>query len=322
MSPAFSEWPGLMWAGDRPVISVITIFLNAERFIEEAIASVLSQDYADLELILVDDGSGAVCSRLAESYAERFAPFVRYVDHPGHENRGMSASRNLGCACARGDFIAFIDADDVWERGKLREQLAILAAHPEVGMVAGAVRYWSSWEGGVDKVVLTGHVQDRVINPPEATLELYPLGVAPAPCPSDLLLRREVLAQVGGFEEHFTGPNQMYEDQAFFAKVYLLTPIYLSRQVWLHYRQHSGSCVSEVTRDGRYHEVRGYFLDWLDEYVRSHRCPPEVKSALRKARLRYTHPRLQRVRELLHTANRRWRRAASLAQTLLGRGRA
>lgn len=297
---------------------MIIIFLNAERFIEEAIASVLAQDYADLELILVDDGSAQACESLAKSYAERFAPFVRYACHAGHVNRGMSASRNLGLAQARGEFVAFIDADDVWAPSKLREQLQIMDAHPKLGMVCGAVRYWYSWNGGQDTVVPTGHAQDRVIEPPEATLELYPLGRAAAPCPSDLLLRREAVERVGGFEEHFTGPNQMYEDQGFFAKLYLCSACYFSGQVWLSYRQHPESCVSEVKRSGRYHEVRRYFLTWFAQYLakqpeRSRR----VELALWRARFRYEHPQVFRATSPLRRANELGRKAARRAKRLL-----
>lgn len=312
----------LGWAGDRPRVSVITIFLDAERYIEEAIASVLAQDYGDLELILVDDGSREPCASLARACAERHAPFVRYVCHSGHVNRGMSASRNLGLSLAQGEFVAFIDADDVWAPGKLREQLAIFARHPELGMVAGAVRYWYSWDGGEDTVIPTGHVQDRVLRPPEATLRLYPLGSAAAPCPSDLLLRREAVRAVGGFEEHFTGQRQMYEDQGFLAKLYLASPVYFASQVWLDYRQHPQSCVSEVTRGGHYGAVRGYFLDWFDTYLRAQPVAPPaaVRAALDRAHRPYTHPRLTRAEHLLRQAARRSLQAGRrLARTLGGR---
>jgi len=299
------EWPNLRWATSEPRVSVIIIFLDAERFIGEAIESVLAQDYGDLELILADDGSRDPCTNLAKSYAERFAPHVRYVCHEGRKNRGMSATRNLGLAHARGELVAFIDADDVWSPSKLREQLAILGAHPEVDMVCGAVRYWSSWQGGEDRVIPTGHARDRVVSPPEASLHLYPLGRAAAPCPSDLLLRKAAVTRVGGFEEHFTGPNQMYEDQGFLAKLYLSSPVYFSSQVWLSYRQHPASCVSEVTRSGRYDEVRGKFLRWFSGYLDRHPHPPAVRAAVERALWPHRHPRLARAFRLMKSAARR-----------------
>jgi glycosyltransferase involved in cell wall biosynthesis len=312
----------LRWSDEQPRVSVIMVFLNAERFIAEAIESALAQDYGDLELILVDDGSAEACASLARSYAERFPPFVRYVQHESGKNRGMSASRNLGLSHARGEFVAFLDADDVWARHKLREQLAIFEGHPEVQMVCGAVRYWRSWAGGDDVIIPSGHVQDRVVAPPEATLKLYPLGTAKAPCPSDLLMRRAVVAGLGGFEEHFTGARQMYEDQGFLAKLYLSSPVYFSSQVWLSYRQHDDSCVAEVTRNGQYHEVRRYFLDWFAGYLASqpHRSR-RVKAALYRGSWRYAHPQLYRALDLGQTTAKRAGRALRARARRALRGR-
>ena len=298
------------WPGQRPRVSVIVAFLNAERFIAEAIESVLAQDYRDFELILVDDGSAAACASLARSYAVRFAPLVRYVQHEDARNHGTAASRNLGLSHSKGEFVAFLDADDVWASHKLGEQLAIIEANPDVQMVCGAVRYWRSWAGGGDVIVPSGHVQDRVVSPPEATLKLYPLGTAAAPCPSDLFVRRAAVAAVGGFEERFTGARQLYEDQAFLAKLYLSSPVYFSSQVWLNYRQHDDSCVAEVTRGGQYHEVRRYFLDWFAGYLaRRPRSSRRVKFALSRARWRYTHPQLFRALDVGQTTAARARRA-------------
>ena len=88
-----------------PAVSVIVIFLNEERFLEEAIESVLAQTYHDWELLLVDDGSTDRGSDIARDYAQRFAGQIRHLEHGGHANRGMSASRNLGLRHAKGRFI-------------------------------------------------------------------------------------------------------------------------------------------------------------------------------------------------------------------------
>jgi len=277
--------------GTAPRVSVISVFLNAERFIAEAIESVLAQDFSDFELILVDDGSGDRSLEIARGYAAGHAPIVRYIDHEHHVNRGISASRNLGVSHARGELIAFIDADDVWEPGKLREQVALMDAHPELAMVCGAARYWRSWNGGTDAVVHTGHVRNCVVEPPEAALALYPLGRAASPCPSDLLLRRDLLMALGGFEEHFTGVRQLYEDQGFLAKLYLVAPVYFSDRVWIRYRQHADSCTAAVMRDDGYLVARGYFLEWFEGYLTTVSSPDRrVCAALAHSLWRHRHP--------------------------------
>ena len=308
----------------HPRVSVIAIFLNEERFISEAIESVLAQDFRHFEVILVDDGSTDESTTIARDYTARYAPVIRYLEHPGHQNLGQSASRNLGLAAARGEFVALLDADDVWEKTKLTEQLAIMNAFPELGMVCGAARYWSSWNGGNDVIVPTGHRYNAIILPPEAALALYPLGEADAPCPSDLLLRREVVTSVGKFEEHFAGPRQMYEDQAFLIKLYLATPVYFSDRVWLNYRLHADSSMAEAISQGRYHEWRFYFLNWLEAYLKTMPQPPDprVFAALRNALWPYRHPRLHaatsRSHQMLRSA---WRSGRRLGKRAVGQMR-
>jgi glycosyltransferase involved in cell wall biosynthesis len=274
-----------------PRVSVIMIFFNGEKFMDEAIASVMGQSMTDFELLLCDDGSTDGSTAIAQEWVARDPGRVRYLEHEGHVNRGMSATRNLGIGAARATFIAFIDADDVWRPEKLSEQAAIMEAYPELGMLAGTVNYWSSWAGGKDVLVPTGHVRHRVVRPPETSLALYPLGPGDAPSPSDVLLRRVAVESVGGFENHFTGA---YEDQGFLGKLYLAWPVYFSDGVWLDYRQHPDSCSATVLRDGRYDEVRHYFLDWFEGYLDRLPDPPSpaVRKAVRRALRRYRRPRI------------------------------
>lgn len=290
-----------------PRCSVIIIFFNAERYLVDAIESVLRQTERDFELLLVDDGSSDRGTRIALCYAQSMPNRVRYLEHEGHANRGMSATRNLGIDHARGEFIAFIDADDAWRPTKLADQLEIMRRHPELGAVCGSVNYWRSWGAGEDAIVPTGHVQDQVVASPEAVLALYPLGKAAAPCPSDLLLRRNLVERLGGFEADFTGSCQMYEDQAFLAKLYLHAPIYFSSQVWLDYRRHGESIVEKVKADGRYNEVRSYFLEWLGNYLRhtGHDRDARVRRVWEQAVWTHRHPYLHTLKLLGSRARRR-----------------
>jgi hypothetical protein len=148
--------------------------------------------------------------------------------------------------------------------------------------------YWSSWSDSAqaadDYVMRSVAHRGRVVQPPALLLDSYPLGWGGAPCPSDLLLRREVVEQVGGFEPSFVGALQLYEDQAFLSKVYLSTPIYAAARVWIKYRVHDASCVAQVSSAGQYREVRRHFLHWLSDYV--HDLPevrPEVVRAIRRS---------------------------------------
>ena len=245
-----------------PRVSVVLIFLNEERFIEDALQSILDQTLTDWELILVDDGSTDRSTSIARAFAAR-DDRISYLEHPGHENRGMSASRNLGAAHARATYIAFIDADDVWESSKLAEQVGLMERMPEVGMICGALLHWYSWDPEAteaDFAVLTGGVADRRLDPPHTAVEVYPLGRGGG-SGTDVLVRRSVFESVGGFEERF---RTLYEDQAFLIKVFLRYPVYISSRPWIRYRKHAASCTQRATRAQllRHHEM---FLDWLEE---------------------------------------------------------
>jgi glycosyltransferase involved in cell wall biosynthesis/SAM-dependent methyltransferase len=272
-----------------PLVSIIIIFLNAERFIREAIESVLLQSYARWELLLVDDGSSDGSTAIAHGFAAAQPSRIRCLEHPGHQNRGMSASRNLGLAKAQGKYVAFLDADDVWMPFKLQQQVAILESHPEVAMAFGAAQYWYSWSGEPqdrqrDHVPGSGFEVDTVVAPPGLARQLYPLGAGPAPCPSDLLVRRESILSVGGFEEQFRAEKQLYEDQAFLAKMYLRHPVFVSSKTWIRYRVRTDSCVSVVTGSGQYAQVRDYFLKWLRAYMVTHEIQePEITRVLEAA---------------------------------------
>ena len=95
-----------------PTVSIVVIFKDPGAFLSEAIDSVRAQTLTSWELLLVDDGSSDGSSDLAQALAAAEPRRVRYLEHDGHANRGMSASRNLGIAHAGGDFVAFLDADD------------------------------------------------------------------------------------------------------------------------------------------------------------------------------------------------------------------
>jgi glycosyltransferase involved in cell wall biosynthesis len=114
-----------------PNVSVIIPAYNNAAYLAEAIDSVLSQTYRSLELIVVDDGSTDETRDVVRTYQERDNR-VRYLFQ---SNRGPSAARNYGMREARGKYIAFIDADDVWMPPKLQQQVAAISRDKSIGFV-------------------------------------------------------------------------------------------------------------------------------------------------------------------------------------------
>lgn len=289
----------------EPLVSVVIAFLNEERFLEEAIQSVIKQDYSNWELVVVDDGSTDRSTKIAKEYAGKYPGKIFYTDHAGHANRGLSASRNHGISQTKGQLVAFLDADDVWLAGKLSNQVSIFSRHPEIAMVAEANKYWYTWEHPTqtdmvipigahqtqERVIPVPAVQDRVFEPMQLMFHLYPLGKGAAPCPSGLLIRREAFTRAGGFEESFTKENQLYEDQAFLSKIYLLNKVYVSSACNNLYRQRPESIVKWVKAKGHYHKVRQFYLQWLSNYLNTQGIENEKLSRLLKKAFRpYQYP--------------------------------
>jgi glycosyltransferase involved in cell wall biosynthesis len=120
-----------------PAVSVIMPAFNAESYLHAAVESVLRQTFADLELIIVDDGSTDGTVAVAQKYAAR-DPRVIVMQQA---NAGPGPARNTGFSAAQGRYFAFLDSDDEWDDPFLAEHVAILNARPDVDVVIGNARY-------------------------------------------------------------------------------------------------------------------------------------------------------------------------------------
>ena len=116
----------------QPLVSVIIPTFNDNKFVTEAITSALSQTYDRNEIIVIDDGSTDDTSLILDSYRDK----ITVIDQ---ENSGAGAARNKGINSANGQYIAFLDGDDVWKEDKLTKQVEYLEREPEIGLV------WTDW---------------------------------------------------------------------------------------------------------------------------------------------------------------------------------
>jgi len=279
-------------------VSIVTPFLNAVRFFEESIESVLAQTYQSWELLLVDDGSTDGSTAIAEHYAAAHPDRIRYLAHQGRANRGASASRNLGARHARGEYLAYLDADDVYLPAKLQKQVPLLDAHPDVMLLYAATEYWNSWTGRREDVTRDwtwrkyGAPADSVIHPPRLLVSFLNDG-GTVPCMGSVLVRRSAVERVGGWEESF---RAICTDQVFHAKLCLRAPVLIVDACWDRYRQHEDSSCQSAARAGQLRAAFGRYLDWLDAYLtREQVADSELRRAMRKALRRHRHPLLWRL---------------------------
>jgi len=162
-----------------PLVSCVIPVYNGERYLAEAIASVLAQTYRPIELIVVDDGSTDGSAEVARSFYQ-----VRYFYRP---HRGLGAARNQGVGLARGSFFAFLDADDVWLPDKLTLQMAAFEGDPGLDVVFGYTEQFHSPD-------LSAEQRARTVG---AGL------VMPGCVAGTMLIRRESFFHVGSFATHW-----------------------------------------------------------------------------------------------------------------------
>lgn len=250
---------------------MLICFLDGAKFLAEALASIYAQTWTDWELLLVDDGSTDNSVAVAQSATAPYADRVQLLTHSDHANCGLSASRNLALRHARGEYVAMLDADDVWRPEALARMVALLNATPEVAFVAGNALRWYSWTNDPADAVLDyaptisrfGLTSPALLPPPQLLhLLLQDPSASPPTC--SVLLRRGWLMAVGGFVDSF---RTLYEDQALYAKLALRAPVLLTDEVWANYRRHNNSICAQMYGTAAETTSRHVFLAWLEAYM-------------------------------------------------------
>lgn len=202
------------------LVSVIIPAYNAAGFLPDAINSALAQRYPHLEIIVVDDGS-------KDNPAEVAARFQGAVHYVRQENAGPAAARNRGIRMAGGEFLAFLDADDLWPADKLEIQMARLALDPALDVIAGRIQY----------VRLDGAAELALrFEDDRNTVTHVHLGSA--------VFRRRAFERVGFFDETL----RFSEDQDWYlrAREEALSILVL-REITLLYRLHSSNMTRNAT---------------------------------------------------------------------------
>jgi glycosyltransferase involved in cell wall biosynthesis len=170
----------------KPAVSVVIPAYNAGWCVGKAIDSVQSQDYRDFEILVVDDGStddtAAVLARRGES--------IRVI---GQSNQGLSSARNAGIREARGDYVAFLDADDWWLPRKLGLQMQLMADRPELGFTSTAARVEDP-DGRLVNLWAAPDWQGSFL------VHLFETQAAVAGSGSAVVARRTLLEELGGFD--------------------------------------------------------------------------------------------------------------------------
>jgi glycosyltransferase involved in cell wall biosynthesis len=213
----------------KPKISVIIPTYNRAALLLEALASVFAQTWRDYEVIVVDDGS-------TDDTLSLLAPWLSHIRLFSEPNRGVAAARNLGICEARGEFICFLDSDDLWTPSKLETQLSFAEQNTQYALIASEIEGFDS----------SGKVQARS----KASMYrirngfvLEDLLFANWIQTSTVMVRRETLLRVGGFDEDI---GQFGEDWLLWMRIAAESPIYFLPAPLVRYRVHSQNLTSHL----------------------------------------------------------------------------
>jgi len=168
---------GLSLESTEFLVSVIIPVYNGEAFLADAISSILRQNYEPLEIIVVDDGSTDGSAAIAKNYKD-----ICYIYQ---HNQGVASARNRGLSTAKGTFIAFLDADDIWLETKLQIQVGYLCEHPSIMFTISKINNFL--EPGLNM-----QPQDL-----QAILKSDQIGL------STIVARKTVFDQIGGYNTRY-----------------------------------------------------------------------------------------------------------------------
>jgi glycosyltransferase involved in cell wall biosynthesis len=263
---------------ETPVrVSVVIPTYNRLAYLMEALRSVFVQTFSDYEVIVVDDGSTDGTEAALGAYADR----IRYLHQ---ENQGAAAARNLGIGRARGEWIAFLDSDDMWEPEALERLTRATEEHPEAGLI-------TSWGRVVDA---DGRPTDRIVGKrspgpfftPESFLEKDSGGVLTP------MVRRHLLARAGGYDESLRTAH----DCDLWLRLSFLTPMVAVSEPLLLRRVHDENASGDQLLNARmWLRILEKLAQDQPDFVRHH--DRLYHRSLGKENLRYGREALARCRD-------------------------
>jgi hypothetical protein len=204
-----------------PVVSVVMSVFNGQRFLSEAVQSILGQSFSDFEFVIVDDGSTDKSSEILAQYMRRDD---RIRVHR-HTNKGRALSLNIGIELSKGRYIARMDADDVALPDRLKEQVDFMELHPEVGLLSGSY----------ERIRSDGRLLDKVRLPLRDDEIRSMMLQSNAMCHPAVMMRKEVAIACGGYRKVFSES----EDYDLWLRMSERSQLANLEQPILQYRVHS-----------------------------------------------------------------------------------
>lgn len=246
----------------QPLVSVIMPAYNSEKYIGKSIESVLAQDYEKFELIIVDDGSKDGTKSIAEQYAKNDIR-IKLLEQA---NQGVSVARNKGLDTATGEYVAFLDSDDLWDADNL--SVMVQAAEcTKSGLICAGFDIINADDTleTVNLVYKDGELMDFVTSNSEIRFFFW-IG--------SVIIRRDILEK---YYIRFDEGIAIMEDIGFYIKIFAVTNLKSVHRVMAHYCKHENSATTaaynphkwegsvEIFRHAEEY-IKKYRLEWIEKY--------------------------------------------------------
>ncbi len=227
-------------------VDVIIPAFNAARYLPAALESVASQSFSDWRIVLVDDGSTDNTSEIVAPFMDRLGAKLRYIRQ---DNRGLPAARNAAIRASDSEFLALLDADDIWLPCRLSESVRVLRERPDAGLAYGLVTHID--DDGIPQSTFPGNR-----HPAEGRIatQIY-MRKVDLPCPT-ITFRRRCMEEIGAFDESMRAT----EDRDLWLRIALRHEVAFIPKVIAYYRWSAGSMSRDTQR----------MVDAQKRFVRKH----------------------------------------------------
>jgi glycosyltransferase involved in cell wall biosynthesis len=202
----------------RYSVAVIIPCFDSSKFIRKTIESALNQDYDDLEIIAINDGSTDETREILESYL----PKIRILSHPKNANLGTATSKNLGINETKSGLIAFLDSDDIWHPNKIKEQVKIFQKYLDIGLVYTNGYVIDEIDNLLYKLFPDDFQEENI--PRKILLRCY------IRTPSSVMVKREIFEKTGLFKTYLLNSqdHEMWIRMSEIAKFYYIPDFFIS----------------------------------------------------------------------------------------------
>ncbi len=238
------------------LVSVIVPVFNRQDYVAETIESIVKQTYKNIEIIIINDGSTDNSEKIIRTFQSQYPDIINVINQ---QNQGQVKARNNGLKIARGEFIAFLDSDDVWLLDKLEKQVCLF--NKKVGLVYSGVQYIDTWGNVIGEEQCDQNIKGAVYEK---------LIVKNRMTGGTVIVRNEALKKVGLFDETF----EAAENWDLWIRVTQFYEVNFVDEALLKYRKHSGNMSSNNTLmlDATHSILEKYCLNTNIEGVAAEAC--------------------------------------------------